>query len=103
MLVPEVVWLSSISMRVVGGFIMSMGAGVAEEGCGMGIGICMDCMSNANTPGTVRCCVCAWLGSVAKRTNGNMVAASLGGMWIPSLEDCIAGTRRGRTLQYAKR
>src|SRR6266852_5725970 len=46
-LVPELVWLSSASMRVVAGFIMfmfmSMFIGVAGPFCGMGI--CMDCIS----------------------------------------------------------
>jgi hypothetical protein len=51
MLVPELVWLSSVSMRLVGGFIMFMSFGVmlievAGVFCGMGI-----CDDGISVPG----------------------------------------------------
>src|SRR5271168_1579139 len=51
-LVPEVMWASSASMRVVGGFIMFIGA--AEVFCGIGI-----CISMPGVSGVDVCMVCA--------------------------------------------
>jgi hypothetical protein len=45
MLVPEFVWLSSASMRVVAGFIMSMFMLIGAAGAFCGFGICVEGMS----------------------------------------------------------
>ena len=92
MLVPELVWLSSVSMRVVGGFIMSMFMEVmfiGAAGVFCAVGICMEGMSIPGMSGMGGCLVCAWKGSAANKTSGSNVVACLWGMVIPSLEDCV--------------
>src|SRR5258707_10248159 len=97
-LVPELVWLSSASMRVVAGFIMfmfmfmSMFIGVAGAFCGMGI--CMDCKSIPGMSGMGDCLVCAWMEGATNRTSGSNVVSSLWDIVIPSLEDCMIGGQR---------
>src|ERR1700722_6824209 len=95
MLVPELVWLSSASTRLVGGFIMSIPFGAA--GAVWGMDSCMEGMSDAEG-----CWVCASVKVAENRTNGSRVAASIWGMGIPSLEECIADRQRGWMLQGAK-
>ena len=90
MLVPEVVWLSSASMRVVGGFIVFMSMLVGFAGVLGGIGICMGCVSIPGMSGIGRlsCLRIGWK-TVANRATANRGAASVRGMMIPSLEDCV--------------
>ena len=94
MLVPELVWLSSVSMRVVGGFIMFMLRVHRVAGC------------SAARVFAWRACPCracrAWAavwsahGGEAQliETSGSNVVACLWGMVIPSLEDCVVGRQR---------
>src|SRR5258708_38560509 len=91
MLVPELVWLSSVSMRVVGGFIMFMSIGVlliGVAGAFCGMGICMDCISTPGMSGMEGCLICARTGIAANRTSGSNGVASLWDMVSPSLEYC---------------
>ncbi len=97
MLVPEVMWASSASMRLVAGFIvfMSMLAGFAPVVGGMGI-----CMGRVSMPG-ISCIggsvIWAWVESVANKTSANSVAASVWRMVIPSFDDfVIAGSVKER-------
>jgi hypothetical protein len=104
MLVPELVWLSSVSMRVVGGFIMFMFIGILLAGAAgvfCGLGICMDCISMPGMSDIGGCLVCAWMEGAANRTSGSNVVASLRGMGIPSLEDCVSADSVRTTLQGA--
>ncbi len=71
MLVPELVWRSSASMRVVGGVIMF----IEVAGAFCGIDICGECMSIPGMSGGGGCLVCALVGTVANRTSENEVAA----------------------------
>src|SRR6266851_6108463 len=93
-LVPELVWLSSASMRVVAGFIMFMFMSIGVAGAFCGMGICMDCVSIPGMSGMGDCLVCAWMEGTANRTSGSNVVASLWDMVIPSLEDCMIGRQR---------
>src|ERR1700741_3413279 len=72
MLVPELVWASSVSMRVVGDFIIFMSGliGVAGGGCGMGI-----CGEGMSMQGRGGCLFCAVRGSAASKTSGSNVVA----------------------------
>src|SRR6266566_4787653 len=94
MLVPEVMWASSASMRLVGGFIMFISVFICGAEVFCCIGICMDCISIPGMLGMGGCLVCAWMGSAANRTSGSNVVASLWDMVIPSLDDCMVGRQR---------
>src|SRR5258705_10564994 len=94
MLVPELVWLSSASMRLVGGFIMFMSMFIGAAGVFCCAGICMDCISMPGMSGMRDCLTCAWMEGAVNRTSGSNVVASLWDMVIPSLDDCMVGGQR---------
>jgi hypothetical protein len=89
-LVPEVVWLSSASMRVVGGFIMSMSI--------PGIDICafgfMPCMFGMG------CFVWAQVESVTDKTSGSRIVAGLWSMEFLLLKTALWAAAR-KTLRDA--
>jgi hypothetical protein len=103
MLVPELVWASSVSMRVVGGFIMFMSVLIGVAGAFCGMGICGEGMFMPGMSGTGGCVVCARRGSAASKTSGSNLVACLWGMVIPSLEDCVIGRQRWENAERRER
>src|SRR6266481_6709085 len=93
-LVPELVWLSSASMRVVGGFIISMFIFIGAVGLFCGAGICMDCISMPGMSGMGVSLVCAWMEGAVNRTSGSNVVASLWGMGFLLLKIAWVGGQR---------
>src|ERR1700746_1351446 len=79
MLVPELVWASSVSMRVVGDFIIFMSVLIGVAGAACGMGICGEGMSMPGMGGMGGCLVCARRGSAASKTSGSNVVACLWG------------------------
>ena len=94
MLVPELVWLSSVSIRVVGGLIMFMPMLMGVAGVFCGVGICVEDISIPGMSGMGGCWVCARRGSAVSKTSGSNVVACQWDMVIPSLEDCVVGRQR---------
>lgn len=100
MLVPEVVWANSASIRVVGGCMLfvfmpfiSMGIfiGAAWFSCGVffGAGMFMPGISGIGDG-----FVCAWMAGAAKRPNESRANVSFGSMRFLFLH-CMAGRQRG--------
>jgi hypothetical protein len=100
MLVPEVVWLSSASMRLGGGFILSILFDVAGVLCGMGL--CGECVSIPGMSGMGGSLVCAWRKSAVDRRSGSKMAAGLWSMVIPSLDSCMVGNSEGERCEDAR-
>lgn len=92
MLVPELVWLSSDSMRVVGGFIMS----IDVAGVPGGIGVCEEGWFIPGMSGMGDGLSCARMNGVAKNASESRVAGRVERMLIPSLEDCGFGKQHGQ-------
>src|ERR1700745_1883809 len=70
MLVPELVWASSVSIRVVGDFIIFISMLIGVAGLFCGAGICGEGISISGMSGMGGCLVWAWRGSATSKTSG---------------------------------